>query len=72
MDNSDILEFVIFYCEIVAKKINKTPSEVFRLLNKNGRIITSYLVPKYEILRHKNKDYVADEIIKLMKDKNII
>lgn len=38
---------------------------------KKSNILSGYIVPEYEILHTQSKDYIVDDIIELLKERNV-
>ena len=65
------IEFSVFCIENVAKKLGKTGSELFLILNTSG-LLHSYIIPSYETLHTQSKQYIVDEIISVLKERNLV
>lgn len=65
------IEYSVFCIENVARKLGKTGSEVFRILNSSG-LLHSYIIPSYEALHTQSKQYIVDEIISVLKERNLV
>lgn len=46
----------------------KSCSEIYRLLNRTG-IIKGYLAPAYDVLHTFSLEYVAEDVIEMMREK---
>ena len=60
-------EFVIFCIENVAKKLNKSGSEVYQGL-KRLHAIDALLYASYETLHTQSKDYIVDEVVRTLNE----
>ena len=65
------IEYSVFCIENVARKLGKTGSEVFRILNSSG-LLHSYIIPSYEALHTQSKQFIVDEIISVLKERNLV
>lgn len=65
------IEYSVFCIENVAERLGKTGSELFKILNSSG-LLHSYIIPSYEALHTQSKQYIVDEIISVMRERNLI
>lgn len=65
------IEYSVFCIENVAEKLEKTGSEVYNILQKSG-LLHSYIIPSYEALHTQSKQYIVDEIISVLKERNLV
>ena len=65
------IEYSVFCIENVAEQLGKTGSEVYNILNESG-LLQSYVVPSYEALHTQSKQYIVDEIISVLKERNLV
>lgn len=65
------IEYSVFCIENVAEQLGKTGAEVFNMLNESG-LLNSYIVPSYEALHTQSKQYIVDEIISVLKERNLV
>lgn len=68
--NTQELEFAIACIGAIAKKLGKKAKDVYNCLDKSG-ILKDYIIPRYDILHTFSRDYMADDVISLMKKKGI-
>ncbi len=66
------LEFVIFCIESVASRLNIGATLIYEAMTKKSDILNSYILPSYEVLHTQSKDYIADDLINLMKEKGAL
>ena len=64
------LEFVIFCIENVAKKLDVNAENVYKALRESS-IISGYIVPCFEALHTQSKEYIVDDIIDVMKERDV-
>lgn len=65
------IEFSVFCIENVAQKLGKTGSELYNLLNTSG-LLHSYIIPSYDALHTQSKQYIVDEIISVLRERNLV
>ena len=65
------IEYSVFCIENVAERLGKTGSELFQILNSSG-LLHSYIIPSYEALHTQSKQYIVDEIVSVMRERNLI
>ncbi|MBR5017733.1 MAG: DUF3791 domain-containing protein [Spirochaetia bacterium] len=65
------IEYSVFCIENVAEQLGKTGSEVYNILNESG-LLQSYVVPSYEALHTQSKQYIVNEIISVLKERNLV
>lgn len=62
---SDVMQFCIIAIETAAKKMEITPTELVRRLERQG-LIDGRLIKYYDTLHTQSADYVADDIIETL------
>ncbi|MBO4729604.1 MAG: DUF3791 domain-containing protein [Spirochaetaceae bacterium] len=65
------IEFSVFCIENVAQRLGKTGSEVFEILNSSG-LLHSYIIPAYDALHTQSKQYIVDEIVSVLRERNLV
>ena len=65
------LEFSIFCIENVASKVHVDAQKVYAALTEQTDILQEYIIPEYEALHTQSKDYIVDDIIDVMKERNV-
>jgi len=71
MCGSRELEFAIFCIENVASKLHIDAQKVYAALAEQTDILQEYIIPEYEVLHTQGKDYIVDDIIDVMKERNV-
>ena len=71
MCGSRELEFAIFCIENVASKLHIDAQKVYTALTEQTDILQEYIIPEYEVLHTQSKDYIVDDIIDVMKERNV-
>lgn len=69
--NTNQLEFAVFCIENIAIRLEKNAEEIYKMLTEESNILSSYIIPEYEILHTQSKDYIVDDIISLMRERGI-
>ena len=69
--NIDELEFAVFCIENIAIRLGKNAEEIYQMLTEKSNILSSYIIPEYEMLHTQSKDYIVDDIISLMKERGM-
>lgn len=65
------LEFVVFCIENLAVDLHTDAQSVYRALTEKSDILKSYIVPEYEILHTQSKEYIVNDILKVMKERGV-
>lgn len=70
MCGSRELEFAIFCIENVASKLHVDAQRVYAALTEQTDILQEYIIPEYEVLHTHSKDYIVDDIIDVMRERD--
>lgn len=65
------IEYSVFCIENVAKELEISGAELFEILNSSG-LLHSYIIPSYEALHTQSKQYIVNEIISVLKERNLV
>lgn len=65
------LEFILFCVDFVAQKLNQSPDMIYDKLKSNG-LLQNYIIDNYEVLHTQSKDYIIDDIISVMKERDLL
>lgn len=65
------LNFAIFLIHGLAEKWDKTPPEVYQILNSTG-ILDNYIVACYDVLHTLGKEYLVEDITDFVKEKGVM
>ena len=71
MCGSRELEFAIFCIENVASKLHVDAQRVYAALTEQTDIMQEYIIPEYEVLHTQSKDHIVDDIIDVMRERDI-
>ena len=72
IEKSRELEFAIFCIENIAAKLGVSAEKVYDALTEKSDILNDYIIPEYEILHTQGKEYIADDIIEVMKERGVL
>lgn len=64
------LSFSIFILYSLAAKWNKTPADVYKILNSTG-ILDNYVIAGYDILHTLSKEYLVEDITDYAREKGV-
>lgn len=65
------LEFVLFCIDFVAKHLKQPPDVIYQKLKDSG-LLQNYLIENFDILHTQGKDYLVDDIIQLMQERQLL
>ena len=69
--NSSELEFAVFCIENVAAKLGMNASRVYQAFTEKSDILNGYIVPEYEVLHTQSREYIVDNLLDVMKEKEV-
>lgn len=72
IQNEKELEFAVFCIENIAIQLNANPTQVFKALTEKSNILNDYIVKNYDILHTQGKEYIVDDVIEVMKERNVV
>jgi hypothetical protein len=72
IQNDRELEFAIFCVENIAIRLGVDAEKVYEALTVKSDILSSYIVPCFDILHTQDKDYIIDDILDVMKERGVI
>lgn len=64
------LNFSLFIIYSLADKWNKTPAEVYKILNSTG-ILDNYIIASYDTLHTLGKEYLVEDITEFVAEKGV-
>lgn len=67
--NEDELSFAIFCIENVAAELGVSAEKVYHALADESDILNGYIIPCYEALHSQSKEYIVEDIISCMREK---
>lgn len=66
------LELAIFCIENIAIKLNISGQDVYKMLTEETNILNNYIIPCYDVLHTQDKNYIADDVIEVMKENSLL
>lgn len=69
--STDELEFAIFCIENVAAKLGINAAQVYKAFTEKSNILNGYIVPEYEVLHTQGKEYIVNELLELIEERDI-
>jgi hypothetical protein len=72
IQNEKELEFIIFCLENIAIRLGVDAEKVYDALTVKSDILSSYIIPCYDILHTQDKDYIIDDILDVMKERGVV
>jgi hypothetical protein len=71
IQNDKELEFVIFCIENIAIRLGVGAEKVYEALAVKSDILSSYVVPYFDILHTQDKEYIIDDILNVVKERGV-
>ena len=71
ISSSDELLFSVFCIESVAERLRIPGGDAYRKLMQ-GNIINGYIVPYFDVLHTQGKQYITDDLVRLMRHEGVI
>ena len=71
LENRNELEFAIFCIENVALVLGVYAEEVYKALAIESDLLSTYIIPEYEMLHTQSKEYIVNDILDLMQTRGI-
>lgn len=68
--DKNILEFITFAIGSVAERLQKSPSEIYKIFRQSN-VIAGYLIPAYDVLHTFGRQYLVDDVLDFMKEKGV-
>jgi hypothetical protein len=72
IQNDRELEFAIFCVENIAIRLETDAEKVYDALTQKSDILSSYIVPCFDILHTQDKDYIIDDILDVIKERGVV
>lgn len=64
------MEFITFAIGSVAERLQKSPSEIYKIFRQSN-VIAGYLIPAYDVLHTFGRQYLVDDVLDFMKEKGV-
>lgn len=68
--DKNILEFVTFAIGSVAERLQKSPSEIYKIFRQSN-VIAGYLIPAYDVLHTFGRQYLVDDVLDFLQEKGV-
>ena len=68
--DKNIFEFITFAIGSVAERLQKSPSEIYKIFRQSN-VIAGYLIPAYDVLHTFDRQYLVDDVLDFMKEKGV-
>ena len=68
--DKNILEFITFAIGSVAERLQKSPSEIYKIFRQSN-VIAGYLIPAYDVLHTFGRQYLVDDVLDFLKEKGV-
>lgn len=69
--SKDIVDFVTYCIGNLARRLNLSAGEVYRMLKDSG-ILSEYIVPSYDVLHTFSKEYLMEDLTEYMREKGVL
>ena len=69
--NTRELEFAVFCIESVAARLGVDAEKVYQAFVDKSDILNGYIVPEYDALHTQSKEYIVDDILELMQEREV-
>lgn len=70
MCNENELKFSVFFIHSLANKWNKSPKEVYKILDTT-KVLDEYIISCYDSLHSLGKEYLVEDITEFVKEKGV-
>ncbi len=75
MDNNKLdsnnIDFITYCIGNLSRRLGMSAGEVYRKLKDTG-ILSSYIVPSYDVLHTFSKEYIMEDLIDYMREKGVL
>ena len=68
--DKNILEFITFAIGSVAERLQKCPSEIYKIFRQSN-VIAGYLIPAYDVLHTFGRQYLVDDVLDFLQEKGV-
>lgn len=69
--NCNNIDFVTYCIGNLSRRLNLSAGEVYRRLKQTG-ILTDYIIPSYDVLHTFSKEYLLEDLIEYMREKEVL
>ena len=68
--NYNNIDFITYCIGNLSRRLNMSAVEVYRRLKQSG-ILTSYIIPSYDVLHTFSKEYLMEDLTEYMREKGV-
>lgn len=65
------LQFAVFCIENIAIHLGVKADKVYNALAEKSDILSSYIIPSYDVLHTQSREFIVDDILRLMEEKGV-
>lgn len=65
------MEFAVFCIENLARELNRSGAEIYRLLTEKSSFLYDYIFPNYETLHTQSREYIMEELLEIMREEGL-
>ncbi|MGM9814870.1 MAG: DUF3791 domain-containing protein [Candidatus Aphodosoma sp.] len=69
--NCNNIDFVTYCIGNLSRRLNLSAGDVYRRLKQSG-ILTDYIIPSYDVLHTFSKEYLLEDLIEYMREKEVL
>lgn len=69
--NARELESAIFCIENVADKLGVNAERIYQAFAGKSDILNGYIVPEYDVLHTQSREYIVNDLLDVMKDRDL-
>ena len=69
--NCNNIDFVTYCIGNLSRRLNLSAGEVYRRLKQSG-ILTDYIIPSYDVVHTFSKEYLLEDLIEYMREKEVL
>lgn len=68
---SNNIDFVTYCIGNLSRRLRMSEKDVYHKLNSSG-ILSSYIIPSYDVLHTFGKEYLMEDLTEYMKEKGVL
>ena len=69
--NCNNIDFLTYCIGNLSRRLNLSAGDVYRRLKQSG-ILTDYIIPSYDVLHTFSKEYLLEDLIEYMREKEVL
>ena len=70
--NEEQIEFAVFCVENLATDLNMDPIDVYDLFTVKSDVLSSYIIPCYDVLHTFSKEYIVEDLKEVLKERGAL